>query len=177
MYGVRNSVADCALHDVLHWLYQGVLYFQNFIQFHGTCVHVISFRPITEVRLSLCWYSHNSPSRDKIVMDVSCIRLYQPWMKRVINWAKCIFLFLRKYVPSTRLHQNWMKSAINWAKFIFYTHKVRLLYQTVPKLDETCNKLGKIYFPSPNKVKLSVHLFLRKWIFLSSPKSRSTPNV
>lgn len=34
-------------------LYQGVLYFQMIIQFHGTRVNVISFTPITKVQPSL----------------------------------------------------------------------------------------------------------------------------
>ena len=119
MYRLRNSFADCTLLDILHWIYQGALYFQNFIWVHGTRVGVISFTPITIVRHSQCRYSQNSPSRDKLFLDVYCTRLYQNWMKRVINWAKFIFLLLIKFVSCARLYHNWMKRVTNWAKCIF----------------------------------------------------------
>jgi hypothetical protein len=146
MYRVRNSFADCTLLDILHWIYQGALYFQNFIWVHGTRVHVISFKPITIVRHSQCRYSQNSPSSDKLFLDVYCTRLYKNWMKRVINWAKLIFLLLIKFVSCAILYHNWIKRNKLGKIYFSSLNKVRLLCQTVPQLVKTCNKLGKIYF-------------------------------
>jgi len=45
--------------DAVHRLYQGLLYFQNVIQFHGTYINVISFMLITRV-LPLHSFPQNS---------------------------------------------------------------------------------------------------------------------
>jgi len=41
-----------ACHDIVHRVYQGVLYFQNVTHFHSTCTNAISFAPIRQVQPS-----------------------------------------------------------------------------------------------------------------------------
>ena len=47
-----DQTANCALRDEVHKIYQGVLYCQNVIWFHGTGVHVTPLTPVTNVRPS-----------------------------------------------------------------------------------------------------------------------------
>lgn len=42
-------VANSVLCDVVHDIYQDILYLQNIIRFHGTSVKVITFRCLREV--------------------------------------------------------------------------------------------------------------------------------
>ena len=55
-----NKTANGALCDVAHRHYQGVLYFENSTQFHGTHLNVIPFTPYKKYGLPCVLFSRNS---------------------------------------------------------------------------------------------------------------------
>ena len=64
----KNQIGYCLPRDVIRGLYQGVLYFQNVTQVHGTRVNVISFTPTRKVRPSLWRFSRKSHSSNKFLL-------------------------------------------------------------------------------------------------------------
>jgi len=44
-----NKVANAALYDAVHRLYQGILYFQHVIRVNGTLINVISYTLVSKI--------------------------------------------------------------------------------------------------------------------------------
>jgi hypothetical protein len=78
----NNRTANGVLRDVVHRIYQGVLYFQNFMRFYGTRVNVISFMAIESTafpvpiftKLTLAQYT---------AADIDCAEFYPSRTKNV----------------------------------------------------------------------------------------------
>jgi hypothetical protein len=82
-----NNTANDVLRDAVHRLYQGVLYCQNGLQFHGAHLHVISCRALRQyatfpvpilTKLRSAW-------RSCLLLHKSDIKHEQYWCK--INYA------------------------------------------------------------------------------------------
>jgi hypothetical protein len=72
---IHNQTANGVLGEAVHRYYQGVLYIQKVVRFHGTHVNIISFMPVQTAKPSLC-ISHNSKMPDSIMCR--CLILISP---------------------------------------------------------------------------------------------------
>jgi hypothetical protein len=129
-----NKIVNDVFRNVAHRIYQGVLYFQNGIQFHRTRVNIISIMPVRKVGTSLWKFSRNSQCPTALLADL----LYRISPKM---WKVRIEINLRPSVKygfhGVDFHETHNKP-INFYEYV--------LYWIQSKSDEDYRKCGPYFF-------------------------------
>jgi hypothetical protein len=89
-FGQVNKITSVAILDVVHEIYQGVLYFQNVVSFQGTRVNVISFMPVSSTAFAAPIFTKLTNTRQRYV-QTTYTKFNPDWKMSVQSMDRNLF--------------------------------------------------------------------------------------